>query len=267
MSQIALIGFGWLGLPLAQKLKDNGFEIRGTTTSESKIEHLKRLKFKPKLLNLNSEIDEIAFKDFFSTVSICILTIPPSKALFQSYQNQCLKLVSLFPETCKFIFTSSSSVYTDNINLALENTKILSDYNFTSQLFLTEKALQKALGNRLTILRLAGLFGENRNPAKFLAGKTDLKNPNSKVNLVHQQDVVAFIETIIQQNVWGEIFNVCASIHPTRKEFYTWKCKKDKLPLPEFDLVDKGQTSKIVSNQKGLEQLNFSYKFDSPYDF
>lgn len=267
MQKIALVGFGWLGLPLAKKLKKDGFEICGTTTSQSKLEDLERNEFNPKLLNLNGEINEQEFKEFFSTVSICILTIPPSKTLFQSYQNQCLKLTSLFPNTCKFIFTSSTSVYSDNINLAIENSKILSDYNYTSQLFLTEKALQKTLGNNLNILRLAGLFGDNRNPAKFLSGKKDIKNPLAKVNLVHQKDVISFISAIIKQDVWGETFNVCASIHPTRKEFYTWKCERDQLVIPEFETVDNANLSKVVSNQKGKEQLNFTYEFDSPFDF
>eukprot|EP01041_Mallomonas_annulata_P036372 gene36372-59463_t len=70
-------GLGWLGLPLAQKLKEDGYEICGTTTSESKLEDLKRKEFNPKVLDLNGEINEVEFKEFFSTVSICILTIPP----------------------------------------------------------------------------------------------------------------------------------------------------------------------------------------------
>jgi nucleoside-diphosphate-sugar epimerase len=267
MSKIALVGLGWLGLPLAQSLKNKGFDICGTTTSASKLDSIQSLGIDARILNLNSAFDQQEFKEFFSTVSVCILSIPPSKTLFQSYQNQCLQLVTLFPDTCKFIFTSSTSVYADNCKLAEENSKILSDYNFTSQLFLTEKALQKELGNQISILRLAGLFGENRNPAKFLSGKKDLKNPDAKVNLVHQQDVISFIETLIEQNVWGEIFNVCASNHPTRKEFYTWKCEQDMLALPEFENTDQKNTSKEVSNQKGKDQLNFKYKFDSPYDF
>lgn len=267
MQKIALVGFGWLGLPLGKHLKENGFDICGTTTSENKISELENLGLNPILLNLNAIEEENEFPHFFSDCDICVLSIPPSKSLFQAYQNQCLKLVSFFPENTKFIFTSSTSVYSDTVQIATENTQILSDYNFTSQLFQTEKALEKNLGNRLTILRLAGLFGENRNPAKFLAGKSNLQNAKAAVNLVHQEDVISFILEIIKQNVWGEIFNVCSSEHPTREEFYTWMCAKEKLAEPQFEKSEENTLSKIVSNEKGKTRLNFMYTFDSPFQF
>lgn len=267
MQKIALVGFGWLGLPLGKHLKESGFDVVGTTTSESKLLELEKLGFKTILLNLNAIGDEKELIQFFSDCEICVLTIPPSKSLFQTYQNQCLKLVSFFSENTKFIFTSSTSVYTDKVQLASEDTQILSDYNFTSQLFQTEKTLSKLLGNRLTILRLAGLFGENRNPAKFLSGKSNLQNAKGLVNLVHQEDVIRFITEIIKKDIWGNCFNVCSSEHPTREEFYTWMCAKENLAEPQFEKSESSPDSKIVSNDKGKTKLNFTYKFDSPFEF
>ena len=39
--KIAILGCGWLGLPLAKSLLSKGHEIKGSTTSESKLEVLK----------------------------------------------------------------------------------------------------------------------------------------------------------------------------------------------------------------------------------
>ena len=41
MNKISILGCGWLGLPLAKSLLSKGHEIKGSTTSESKLEMLK----------------------------------------------------------------------------------------------------------------------------------------------------------------------------------------------------------------------------------
>lgn len=263
MKTIAIVGLGWFGLPLAESLKLKEFKVFGTTTTKEKINQFNQIEVK--LLNLNQAFNEKEMIDFFKLCSICVINIPPSKSLFYSYQNQILSLISLFDASCKFIFISSTSVYSDAIIEAKEDTPILTDYNYTSQLFLTEKALKLKLNNRLTILRFAGLVGANRNPANFLAGKTNLANGDSPVNLVHLTDCISFVEKVIDKNSWGEIYNVCSSFHPSRKEYYTKNCIKNKLEVPTF--VDGNEIKKIVKNEKGIQKLNFKYSFDSPFEF
>ncbi|MES2588742.1 MAG: NAD(P)-binding domain-containing protein [Bacteroidota bacterium] len=263
---IGIIGLGWLGLPLAKSLEKKGFTIFGTTTSLEKKLLLEKEGFQVFLLNLNEEQDENQLKDFFNTCTHCFLNIPPSKTNFQTYQNQLLKAVSFFNENAKFIFASSTSVYSEKVEIAFEDSLKITDYNFTSQLFLTEKALKLKLKENLTVIRFAGLFGENRNPARFLAGKSNLKNGNSAVNLVHQIDCIHFIKKILNENIWGECFNLCASEHPKRSEFYTSFCQKLNLEMPSFEQENLSNTSRIVSNEKS-KKWNFIYQYDSPYDF
>jgi nucleoside-diphosphate-sugar epimerase len=265
MKSIAVVGLGWFGLPLAERLKSLGYTIFGSTTNKDKVKELSH--FNVKLLNLNSEIIENEIIEFFKDCRICVINIPPSKCLFNSYQNQILCLIRLFSDSCKFIFISSTSVYSDKIEVAQEDSKILSDFNFTSQLFLTEKSLKNKLKDKLTILRFAGLVGPNRNPAKFLAGKTNLPNGSSPVNLVHLEDCIHFVEKLIISENWGETFNVCSSLHPTRKDFYTYFCEKKGLIPPKFELGTENKIFKKISNIKGKENLKFKYKFDSPFDF
>ena len=45
--KISILGCGWLGLPLAKKLIENGYEVKGSTTSESKLELLKNAGISP----------------------------------------------------------------------------------------------------------------------------------------------------------------------------------------------------------------------------
>ena len=69
MSQlkIAIIGCGWLGLPLAKKLIKENFIVNGSTTSKEKISVLKTEKIEPFLIDLNKNLVffEIHSQDLF----------------------------------------------------------------------------------------------------------------------------------------------------------------------------------------------------------
>lgn len=257
MQTIGIIGLGWLGFPLAKKLVEKRCKVKGTVRSEEKKIQAEAAGIDTMVLDVTLEQDNYP-SFFFEDCSVAIITIPPSKTPFNSYQNCILKACSYFPKNCQFIFTSSSSVYAEHVENANEDTKILSDYNFTSQLFLTEKALQQHYKERMTILRLGGLFGEDRNPAKHLSGKTDLKNPDAPVNIVHLDDVVEVIIQLIQNKIGGEIFNVCCDNHEKRKEFYAKQCEKLNLSAPIFSEVN--DTLKCISNRKLKNTLGFTFK-------
>ena len=52
MTQISILGCGWLGLPLAEALIKNGFSVKGSTTSSSKLGDLENLGVLPFLMEL-----------------------------------------------------------------------------------------------------------------------------------------------------------------------------------------------------------------------
>ena len=45
--KISILGCGWLGLPLAKSLLSKSYEVKGSTTSESKIDLLKNAGISP----------------------------------------------------------------------------------------------------------------------------------------------------------------------------------------------------------------------------
>ena len=56
--KIAVIGCGWLGLPLAKKLVSKNFRVKGSTTSKQKISVLRNEKIEPFLIDLNKNLNE-----------------------------------------------------------------------------------------------------------------------------------------------------------------------------------------------------------------
>jgi UDP-N-acetyl-D-mannosaminuronate dehydrogenase len=77
MKQISILGCGWLGLPLAKALVQNGFSIYGSTTSQEKLTVLKKSKIQPFLIALESDNVVGAVKDFLQESKTLIIDLPP----------------------------------------------------------------------------------------------------------------------------------------------------------------------------------------------
>lgn len=268
--KIAIIGFGWLGLPLGKSLLEKGHEIIGTTTTSAKIKVLEELGFSAALLDLSTELPQ-KLNLFFEKTDICILNFPPkrnnSNPNIQVYGEQLLKAIQPFSDKTKFIFVSSTGIYPDSISLAKEDEFDRKTIVNENQLAYAEEVLHQKLKDRLTIARMAGLIGADRQIAKYFAGKTEIPNGKSPVNLIHQIDCVGIISKIIESNFWGEIFNACASNHPSREEYYTFSCAELNLQTPTFTSETNPAFSKTVDNKKSKTVLGYQYQLDNPFDF
>lgn len=268
--KIAIIGFGWLGLPLGKSLLAKGHKIVGTTTTFSKIKSLEENGFSVELFDLSANLPQ-NLNSFFEKTDICILNFPlkrnKSNADIRFYGEQLLKAIQPFFDKTKFIFVSSTGIYPDSITIAKENEFDRLGILNENHLAYAEEVLHQNLKERLTIVRMAGLIGEDRQIAKYFAGKVNLPNGKSPVNLIHQKDCIGIIEAIIEKQIWGEIFNACASEHPTKEAYYTFCCDKLKLTKPLYAIEENTFISKIVDNQKSKSLLDYQYELDNPFDF
>ncbi len=256
MKNVAVVGCGWLGQPLAVSLLKKKYKVFGTTTSIEKIPDLKKLGIFSFLLDFNKPFinQELTF---LNQVDILVLNIPPSKIKGDSsYSEILLEFVKSFPNTIKVIFTSTTSVYPDTIEKADELYQFTED-DLKKETVQAEIKLRDYLKDRLTTLRLAGLIGLSRHPVTFLAGKKNIPNGNAPINLVHLEDVVGIIEKIISDNFWGEIINACYPFHQIKSEYYIEKSTKFDLVPPAF--LNQGEKFKIVSGLKSEKVLNYKY--------
>lgn len=258
--KVGIFGLGVFGTQLATHLSKSGIAVEGTVRTENKARHFATSGIRTSILSVEANSKIILSSDFLAS-DVFVLNYTPSGLsgfFFEKHQEIC----ALLPLTSKVIFISSTRVYTPKEGFVDENSFRDETHVLTS----TENMLREILGDRLTILRPAGLFGVGRNPARFLSGKRALENANQVVNLVHLVDLVRFTHFLVLNNFWGETVNVCASEHPTRKECYTMLCEKLNLTLPQFlpDLENK--QGKLVSNQKSIE-MGFEYLADNPLYF
>ena len=96
MSQISILGCGWLGLPLAKSLLEKGYSVKGSTTSIEKISILKNEGITPFQISLGEDKIEGEIEMFLANSEILIIDIPP-KLRGDSKENFVGKIQTLVP--------------------------------------------------------------------------------------------------------------------------------------------------------------------------
>lgn len=262
MTQISILGCGWLGLPLAKSLLQNGFLIKGSTTSLEKISLLESEGITPYLVRLEEQQISASVADFLADSQILIINIPP-KLRGGSTENFVAKITTLLPfiensTVEKVLFVSSTSVYGEDNEFVSEASVLNPDTEGGRQLAIVENVLQKNSRFQTTFLRFGGLISDERNPVRFLSGRENIENPDAPINLIHQDDCIGIIEKIIALNSWDETYNAVAPFHPTRQEYYTQKATELNLALPKFAALNT-IVGKTILNNKVIEVLDYSF--------
>jgi nucleoside-diphosphate-sugar epimerase len=266
--KVSILGCGWLGFPLAKKLIEIGFEVKGSTTSENKIDILKSNNIHPFLLELSETKISGSVTEFLYNSEILIIDIPPGLRKITEATSEktfVAKIEKLIPfiensTVKKVVFISSTSVYAETAAIPTVTEKTVLNPNTESgkQLMEVENLLRNNSNFQTTIIRFGGLIGEDRNIVKMLTGKTNVANPEAPINLIHQEDCIEIISEILKQNFWNETFNAVAPNHPTRKNYYSKKAKQLHLIAPIFT-ENEINVGKIVSSEK-LERV-LGYRF------
>ena len=267
MKYIALLGLGWLGLPLAKKLHQEGYKVWGSVSSLNKLYRYGDLPFGVSRVHLAEDKIKGDWEALLHKANILIITIPPKRVegIEVFYPRLISQITARSSADLKVIFTSTTGVYANKGRLVNESITPNPDKPSGKAVFHAEQILAGHFKSNLTILRLAGLIGEDRHPGRFLADKKALGNGEVPVNLVHQEDCIGIIQEVIRKDCWGETINVCAGKHPVRKEYYQKASKVLGLPPPLFKRAD-ASDYKIIDNSYGKALLNYQYKYDDPQE-
>ncbi len=265
--QISILGTGWLGLPLAKSLIDGGYIVKGSTTSENKLETLGKEGLKAFHISLTEQGPTGTIVSFLEDSKILIINIPPGlrrnpkidfvakiRALIPYIEKSTIKSV---------LFVSSTSVFADleGFPLISEETAPNATSNAGKQLIEVEQLLQNHKKFKTTILRFAGLFGPKRHPANMLSRRNNIKNPKAPVNLIHLEDCIGLILKIIKTENWDQVFNASYPDHPEKAVYYSEVCKQMGLPKPDYDFgtASKG---KVIDSQKVQDILRYPFLRD-----
>jgi nucleoside-diphosphate-sugar epimerase len=255
MESISILGCGWLGKALGIALINEGHIVRGSTTRESRLPELQAEGIEPFLIQFDAEAHASSYGSFFES-EILVISIPPRRKTGQAekYHQQIADALNAAAagRITRIIFISSTSVYPDHNRIVTE-----SDADPDSYLVAVENLVRNHSRFKSTVIRFGGLVGPDRHPGKFLAGKKDLPGGSNPVNMIHRDDCVAIIYTIIKQQVWNEVFNACTDFHPEKKDFYTRAAAELLLEPPQFSSDE--MPFKIVSSEKLKQRTGYTF--------
>lgn len=270
MKKVAIVGLGWLGMPLARQLAGRGWQVTGSKTTADGVQAARAVGINACLLKLTPEpecdADDLA--DLLDADAL-VVTLPASRSAESSeqyvYAVQNIVDSALAHKVKHIIFTSSTSVYGDVSGEVDENSPLHPVTAAAHSLVRLEQWLHDLPGTQVDILRLAGLVGPDRHPGRFLAGKRGLTNGQHGVNLVHLDDVIAAIVLLLEQPGRSGIYNLCAAGHPPRDQFYPQLARQAGWDAPEFDQQFSSNGGKVVLAENICRQRGFAYGWSDPF--
>lgn len=268
MKKVAIVGLGWLGMPLALALTARGWQVTGSKTTQDGVEAARMCGIDSYPLRLEPQlVCEAEDLDALMNVDALVITLPARRSgEGEDFYRQAVQEIvdtALAHHIPRIIFTSSTSVYGNAQGTIKESSPrdpVTSSGKVLREL---EDWLHHLPGTSVDILRLAGLVGPGRHPGRFFAGKSAPDGQHG-VNLVHLEDVISAITLLLQAPKGGHIYNICAPLHPAREIFYPQMARELGLETPVFSQHAGSGTGKLIDGNRICHELGFEYQHPDP---
>ena len=264
---ISILGCGWLGTALGKSLLWKGYIVKGSVASAASYNALETTGIGTFHIKVEPESMTVDYTSFFNA-DVLVISIPPKRVenIEEIFPQQITQIIQYIKKQKikKVLFVSSTSVYESTGRKVSEGEEGNPEKPSGRALLKAEKMLLELQEVQTTVLRFGGLIGADRNPARFLLRAKHVAGA-SPVNLIHRDDCVQIITELIEKDVWGEVFNACSPGHPSKKEFYRKAAEVSQLPVPEF--THHPEKYKIVSSDKLIRRLNYSFRYPNPLDY
>lgn len=251
MKTILIFGAGWLGKEVVKELASMKRNVIVATREPEQQKNHPNIEYRK--IDFHKITGAVEFNiPITQKIDEILVMLPPSQMV--NYEQTIDSICKEFPLVDHFIFTSSTGVYEDHSGPVNEDSTLKKAHSVV----LAESRIQLKFPNRSTILRLAGLIGENRHPVLyFLKQKINL-NGTTPVNLIHRKDIINAL-TIILENPDPGIYNLCYPAHPTKSAYYGEIARKLFQIKLAFDYKGDG---KVVNGSKFAIRFNYKYQFD-----
>ena len=250
MQNLGIIGFGWLGSRIAERLSDR-YEIFATTTTPAKAQDLNTKGYHATLVSFPETIDtKMQAWEAAKDLDAIIISVPFSglRGAQIPMNDKRQNLLNFLGDYKGQLFLlSSTGVYPETEQDFTEADKPAQKVE--SESFILEQFPQT------NILRLAGLMGDQR-----LLKNYNISNLDLLVNHIHYADICSAVEKMLDNNSKSQVYNIVAPIHPNKEEVIN--AQKD-LPY-EGERTTVGRT---ISPEKLIKELDFEFQYPDPRYF
>jgi nucleoside-diphosphate-sugar epimerase len=273
--RVSILGCGWLGFPLAQRLRKQNIssDIKGSTTSAAKASMFTDEGIIPYQFALAPDFtcEPTDVASFFDA-DVLVIAVPPKIAKtgndFHVQQMEAVARELARSQINEVIYISSTSIYPDLNRTVVEEDVRLPEQSAAPAMTQAENLLMSLRPQKtVSILRLGGLLGYNRIPGKYVRGQKNMTTGAIPVNYIHRDDAVGIIAHIVEVGTINETFNVVAPLHPTRREVYLASCAQFDWEAPTFTEPATPPDHKVISVDKLTRQYAYPFKYPDPIGF
>ncbi len=212
---ITLFAFG-AGTSILEFAKNFGhkYHIYGTYRDAQKVKSLTQANITPILFD-----DEKMIAETLKHADAIIISTPPIRGLQLPFVDPCLMHYhKIIAEQNKFYcYLSTTGVYGNHDGKMIDEKTVPNPQSLRAKCRLQAEQEWQNHARNLCILRLAGIYGNERNqlkqlradqPPKYTIRKNNQNGEPQKFNRIHETDIAYAIECAITKNLQG-IYNLC----------------------------------------------------------
>lgn len=205
---VLILGCGFTGAVLAQRLAFAGRSVYGTTRSEQQASVIRSRGAEPVMLDVHEDMSPL--NRLRGRIDEVVSCIPPLMQRDGSYEDRTLELTALLSGwgLRSFVYVSSTSVYGDKAGASVTETSECSPDSprGAARLAIERQVLDSGL--RSTVIRPAGIYGRGRSQLHRMAsGRYRLVGGGGAfTNRIHVVDLAALLEGALTRGEPGTTY-------------------------------------------------------------
>lgn len=257
-----IIGQGDIGLPVTNKLAQQGLNVTGLARHER---HHYSLDEAAKFMQADALTLTTEQLQGFTRIAIIVT---PDEYSTNGYHNSYLainqhlaKLAEKLINLSRVIFISSTGVYGQgNGEWVDEDTAPVTPERDASKVILqAEQALQQGFGNKAIIIRPSGIYGRER-LMRLRKAKESQKEPiasHAWSNRIMDRDLVTIIANVLTTKTPKPLYIATDYLPVTTLELTTWLSEQVGETMPEVDNTKTAPTGKRLHSNIPLTWLDY----------
>lgn len=276
MSDIVIIGCGYVGERLARQYLDRGEPVTGLTRSPEGLERLAASNIPALRHDL---ADTTPMPRSLAGVALFHLAPPPSQGVEDSHTRRLVAAFEHCGHPARVLYVSTTGVYGDCGGAWVDEDWPTRPTVARSQRRLdaeeTLRRWSRASGGELVILRVSGIYGPGRLPLERLRQGLPLVRPEESPysNRIHVDDLVDICIAAMERGRDGALYNVSDGHPSTMTDYFIQLADAAGLPRPPLipmaeaaerlsvGMMSYMNESRRLSNRKLREELGVELRY------